>query len=63
MKTNINKKELKRKLEDLLERVQEVGFVIGNDELNYMTDEFRDEYADFETKLEQLIEKVDSLTI
>lgn len=61
MKTNISKKELKRRLEDLHEHVQEVGFTVGNDELNYMTDQFRNEYAEFETKLEQLIEELDQL--
>lgn len=61
MKTNFSKKEMKAKLENLLEKVQEVGFAVGNPELNYMNDEFRDEYAAFEGKLEELIQKVDKL--
>lgn len=62
MKTNINKKELTAKLEALMEHVQEVGAAIGNDELNYMTNEYRDQYAEFEGKLETLIAGVDKLT-
>lgn len=62
MKTNINKKELTAKLEALMEHVQEVGTAIGNDELNYMTDDYRDQYAEFEGKLETLIADVDKLT-
>lgn len=62
MKTNISKKKLTAKLEALMEHVQEVGFVIGNDELNYMTDEYRDQYAELERRLETLIADMDKLT-
>lgn len=56
MKTNISKKELFNMLSELLEQVQEVGAAVGSPELNYMTDEFCDQYAEFETLLETLID-------
>lgn len=61
MRTNITKKELADKMRELLENIQEVGFLIGSDELNYMTDEFRDEYASAEGIIEGLIEKIGDL--
>lgn len=44
-----------------MDHVQLVGGFIGNPELNYMTDEFRDRYADVERPLEALIADIDTL--
>lgn len=61
MKTNISKKELTAKLDKLMEYVQEVGAFVGNPELNYMTDAYRNQYADFECALDALIAGVKNL--
>lgn len=46
-----------------MEQVQQAGFAIGNPELNYMTDAYRDKYARFEGLLEELILEADELKV
>lgn len=59
-KTN-SKKKLTAALDELLEHVQQVGYFIGSDEIEGMTDAYRDQYADFERALDVLITGVKNL--
>ena len=61
MKTNLSKKELGTRMKQLLEHIQEVGYAVGNPELNYMTDDYRNQYAEIERKMETLINDLDKL--
>lgn len=62
MKTNISKKELIAQMDDLLEHLRQVGYAVGNPELNYMTDAYRNHYARLEGMLEELIAEADNLS-
>lgn len=61
MKTNVTKQELKTLMNELMDHVQLIGGYIGNPELHYMTDDFRDRYAEVERPLEALIAAIDTL--